>query len=333
MRSAGRRVLTNAARSYLRGRTRVINMDAFRGGSIRRAAVYRQRAMRTRPRRQMRRYKMYRRSVPSSGLRTRQITTDTTGAATNKAPTAGIAVSVNQYTENNLNCQMGAIYVKPLPAPSPISSVTNQRSRHTNHVNYHGYKINRTFALPYLEIRLAGSVQVNWALIQFRRNGYENCFNAGGVKESLYDAFFRHAPRGSAVNDDEDFDDYTSASQTWSHEMNVCAMNPDNNYKIITHRRFILTDKNGTEGVGNGGPGKQRVQWAQCWMKNINFYYKLGKAFSFTDNSSPNPETPICEIWWYNTITDNDKPADVTLTSTYALNTFNKNTLYFSDTT
>lgn len=328
MRSAGRRVLTEAARSYLRGRTRMINLSV----PYRRSVSYRTRYPKRRSKKTMRRHKMYRRTVPSAGLRSRQVSTNTTGTAVNAVPTGGRCRLLDQVDDNNVNCQMGAIYMKPVPNPATISAVSNTRARTSNHVNYHGIKINRTFALPYSEIIFNTSVVVNWAIIQFRRNGFENCQNAGGVPENLYTAFFRHTPKNSTVNDDEDFDDYTAASQVWSHEMNCLAMNPDNNYKIITHRRFILSDKSSSQGIGNGGPGPQKVQWNQCWMKNINFYYKMGKTLSFTENSSARPENPICEIWWYNSVVEDGKPADVTITSTYGMNTFNKNTTYFSDT-
>lgn len=329
MRSAGRRVLTEAARSYLRGRTRMINLSV----PARRSVSYRTRYPRKRSYKMMRRHKMYRRTVPNAGLRTRQVSTNITGASVNKVPTAGQCRTLDQADENNVNCQMGAIYVKPVVNPAPISTESNTRARSSNHVNYHGIKINRTFALPFNEIVFDGAIIVNWALIQFRRNGFENCQAAGGVPENLYTAFFRHCNKGSTVNDDEDFDDYTFASQAWSHEMNCLAMNPDNNYKIITHRRFILTNKGAAGFVGNGGPGRQKVQWQQCWMKNINFYYKMGKTLSFASNSATRPENPICEIWWYNTMCEDHKAADVTVSSQYGLNTFNKNTVYFSDST
>lgn len=300
----------------------------------RNAPLYRSRTPRVRSRKYLRRFKMYRRTAPSTRVKTRAICTPTTGIPLDNSGSQLQVTLLGAITNNNVNCAMGRMYAKILPAPTPpTTGYASQRTRMTNHVLYHGVKINRTFAIPYGERIPESSVQVNWALIQFRRNGYEDVTEALPSTNNIYKDFFRDHSASDTANDSLDFPAYsaTGGSAVWNHEMNVLAMNPDNNYKIITHRRFILSDKGTTTGVGNGGPGKQRVQWNQCWMKNINFYYKLNKIMSFADNGSTEPEQPLCEIWWYNSICADGKPADVSISTTYYLNTFCKNTVYFSD--
>lgn len=290
--------------------------------------MYGQRPMRRYSRKRLRRYKMYRRTIKSVGIRTRQISTNTIGNPVNTSGSSTVVTLLDQHDNNNINCAMGQMYMKPIPNPLPPSSIVNQRCRQTNHVNYHGIKLNRTFALPYGENLPTSSLCVNWALIQFVRGAFDDVTTT----QNIYAAFFRHTPANSTINDDESFDAYASGTTTWNGEMNILPMNPDNQYRIITHRRFILSDKGGTDRIGNNGAGPQRQQWQQCWMKNINYYYKLYKAQSFTGTANSRPENPICEIWWYNSVVEDGKPADVTITSNYYLNTFNKHTTYFSDT-
>ena len=322
-------VITPASRGYLRARTRTMGLT-----SRSRYASYRQRKPKLRSKRYLRRFKAYRRTLPASRSKTRAVSTPTTGVALDNSGSALAPTPLGAITNNNVNCAMGRIYLKLLPAPTiPASGLGNMRTRQSNFVLYHGIKINRTFALPYGERIPTSSVCVNWALVQFKRNAYEDVTEPLPSELNMYKDFFRDHASNNTGQDSIDFPAYTSTGTgaDWNHEMNVLAMNPDNNYNIITHRRFILTDKGGTSGVNNGGPGKQRHQWNQCWMKNINFYYKLNKTLSFTNSTDVNPEQPIAEIWWYNSVCEDAKPADISISTTFYLNTFCKNVVYFSD--
>lgn len=335
--NVARRYYPLARKTYLRGsallRRRSMGM---------RGPLSRPRAWRALPRKRMRKYKMYRRTVPSTRAKTKCINSGETGPPTSQSGSATSVTVFSGTTFNNVDCAMGRLYLKLIPTPTATDQTTtgttlgfaNQRRRMTNHVRYHGIKIDRIFGLPYNEKQPRGPMMVHWCIIQFRRNAYEQITTALPSELNLQKDFFRNHDDSDEGNqkDSTDFPAYFSAT-SWNHEMNVLPMNPDNNYRIITHRKFLLYPKDIPSGSGytNMGPCNQKMRWNACNMKALKLYYKYGKVLTFGGVKDDEPENPIAELWWYNSLFEDDKPADVGVSPSFYLNTFCKNATYFSD--
>lgn len=345
---SGRGRYLRGSRSYRTPRSRLFsrNIGSLRG-TVRRlmysngrsTATYRPRRVRWRGRKYYRKYKMYRRSVPSTRARTKAVNSGETGVSVNSSGSTTVVTVFPGNAFNHVNCAMGVMYLKLLPAPRFADQTTaglnvasaNQRRRNGNHVLYHGFKINRIFSLDRSGVQPSGPILVNYAIIQFQRNAYENVTATLPSAQNILKDFFRTHDDDEGTKDSKDFPGY-GASSPWNHEINVLPMNPDNPYKIITHRKFVLTGKGGANEVNNATQAGAKMMWNMPFIKSINNYYKLMKIQSFTDVDSVNPETPFAEIWWYNSLTEDAKPADTTVSSSFYLNTFCKNQLYFSDT-
>lgn len=305
-------------------------------------------------RRVLRRYKFHRRSAPGVKARTKCRMTPSTGvpvdrgaSATNFDFTAGDAFM-------NFNCAMGRVYhkllIEPRSAdfnPTADSSTTyansSQVKRDGNAIFLHGFKINRTFHIQ-LEGRIPKTnIMLNYAVIQWNHNAYTNATTApaydpsqqGEPRNNPLARFFRdHTQGGNAYRD---FTPYT-ATGVWNHEMNVLSMNPDEQYRIITHRRIILQPPtsvaSGNVGISNGGNFESvKSRWKGCsYEYNMNHYFKVYKTMSYDDVDSVVMDQPFAEIWWYNATHSEGKPTNVTLTPGYYLQTFAKNSCYWSET-
>ena len=118
------------------------------------------------------------------------------------------------------------------------------------------------------------------------------------------------------------------ATDAWKGEFNYLPLNPDNKFKVLTHRRMVLIPR-------NDGNYMQRSKKGSAWMApnkwNIKRYYKVGKAMSIEDDDALEPQKNIYEIFWYNTENADRFPANPIQTS--YLDTQRRNVVYYSDTT
>lgn len=265
----------------------------FGGTTRRRASGYaRPRMMRYRRRKVMRRYKMYRRTLKPPRQRSLCISTSLMGTSTGvPARTASQPIVWDRLNNNNVEITYGKLGIQAIPYPTkPDAASTSIRKRDTNHINLHGFKINRTF---YLENAAGGPMVVNWALLQFRKGSYEDMTGSG---VNLLNRFFRF----HADTDDEtiSFPEFTEGpgAAIWSNEMNTCAINPDMEWTVLTHKRRVLRPYSATHADWSH---ENKQSWRMGHEWNISAYYKVGKPVSFYSTASDLPEQVIAEVFWY----------------------------------
>lgn len=286
-------------------------------------------------RRTFRKRKMYKRTLPSTRQRTMAISSglvkspiedkvNGTTSAFQLAPKDvrnGSNVIVTDG-DNYIAFRMGTIYFQSIPWPYNtlnFGEAFQTKKRAANHLNLHGFKIHRTFEYELTEELSPGPLVVNWAIIQARVD-----VDPTELASALTNNTFRE--HSSLVNETYSMEQYGSAS-TWKEEMNYLPLNPDNKFKILTHRRMVLiprSDGNYTQRLKKGAAWTAPHRW------EIKRYYKVGKTFSFEDTAAEAPQKNIYEIFWYNTQTGDRFPANPIQTS--YLDTKRRNVTYWSET-
>lgn len=281
-------------------------------------------------RRVLRRYKAHKRTLPSTRQRSHCIETYNAGATEGTPPfigTTGLPLALNYLTANQGQCLQRKIYIKAIPYPLPTVNTSgeeinagNPRARDGNNILLNGFKIQRTFSLS---TSAAGPWVVNWALIQFKQNEFGDSTELG--TDLLYNRFFR-----SFVDRDDETTSFSEVggqganlSNKWSLDHNINAINPDSNFRIITHKRRVLVPYNVTNFASQTNKGSWRAphEW------NINAYYKVKKIQSFNTNAATVPEQVICEIWWAQA----KEQIYMGSANEFHLTTYNKNRTYWAE--
>lgn len=332
-RRSRRRYVTPSTLTGLRGSFR--RSSAMMGVS-RRKSLYVSRPLRRT--RALRRRKMYRRTLPSTRQRTRAIASGLVEAPVEDKVNGTVSafelairdvrgsnntVSVNG--DNYISFRMGTIYFQSVPWPYPSSVTTSNAfdsiKRNNNHINVHGIKIDRRFT--YRENGPSiGPIVVNWCLIQGRSD-----VSASEIASALTNNTFRE--HSSIVNETYSWEQY-AVDSTWKDECNYLPLNPDNKYKVLTHRRMVL-QPDGLERGNGSGVQRQMIKdaWNQPHRWEIKRWYKIGKTFSFEDDSSATPQKNIYEVFWYNTQDARRFPVNPIGLS--YVETIRRNVLYYSE--
>jgi len=305
------------------------------GGRVRRGGVYRQRRLVYR--KSFRKRKMYRRTLPSTRQRSHCISSglvrspiedklNGTISAFELAirDTRSAANAIASDGDNYISFRMGTMYFQSIPWPYKPTDGENfsTKKRESNHLNLHGFKIHREFAYEKDEIDGVGPIVVNWAIIQGRVD-----IDTQELAAALTNNTFRE--HSSLINETYSFEQYTATGSgaNWKGELNYLPLNPDNKFKILTHKRMVLQPKNFSNFAQRARKGEG---WSAPNRWEIKKYYKVGKTFSFEDNNAITPQKNIYEVFWYNTQTPDGFP--VNPISTSYLTTMRRNQTYYSDT-
>jgi len=183
--------------------------------------------------------------------------------------------------------------------------------RESNQIAVKGIKLCRQF--QYARVAGAGDVgniEVHWALLQLK-NDEDNT----ELTSELIQNFFRD--NANTTQRSTDFPTYGAASP-WHFGMNCWAINPNNKVRVLTHRKKVLSAVT-PESNANG---------SNIWK--IEEYMKINKDFSFKSNDSTLPSNRIFEVYWCNTVTPFEFPANPT-TPQY-IETDKLHTTYFGNT-
>ena len=205
---------------------------------------------------------------------------------------------------------LGALTLNDFPWPESQGAriITGRKS---NQILLKGIKLCRRF--QYARVLGAGDVgqiEVHWAILQLK-NDEDNT----ELTAELATDFFRN----NASNDSRssNFPTYTSGSP-WNMGMNCLAINPNNKVNVLTHRKKILL------------PSSAESTSAGKNLWSIDEYLKVNKKFSFNTIDSGFPSKRLFEVYWCNTVTPFEFPADPT--AIQFLETDSCHTTYFKDT-
>lgn len=270
--------------------------------------------------RRAKRAKLYRRTAPSERKKSRCHQTDTVLSIELLPIPVSItdAELLNSVLQNHVNAYIGCLYVKslvyPAAPPSGTGDITNRRQ---NTVFISGWKIQRQFYW----ISNVGQgesqnepVVVNWALIQPKSKYISDLLNTGteaNMTTILTSEFFTQ--QASNTTDYVPFLSNTTTICAWRHNKNNLAMNPNNNFNIITRKKKTL--------YPSQWPNHSRQQWT------INKWMPYKKWVEFETPSDILPHTPIYEIYWYEQLTPKDYPTN----TVEVLRTWNSHKVYFHD--
>lgn len=243
-----------------------------------------------RKRRKNMRSKMHRRTEPGIRLRSKAFQNGIPGGTNQR-------FGLGQFQINN-----------NLPYPPQAVDVTQDNRRKNSTVFMKGFRICRTFYVERAGIgnlNNAAQVEIHWALLQQK---------AGSLGPSLETDtkvnFFRD--HTAATTRARNFNDY-GPTDPWSAEFNCLPINPQNDFNIITHQKKILS------------PVSDVAARPTLWK--IDKYYKLKKHVRFTGTTGL-PERPVYEVFWANTVSAQDFPANP---QTETIATWNTHVGYFSD--
>lgn len=152
--------------------------------------------------------------------------------------------------------------------------------RLSQQIRLKGFKICRTFASNYAN---NDPIIVHWALMQDKDNDRPT----DAIANSLKRQFFR-------VHNDVQKKHlaFTDTNAFWSHHYNCAPINPDGDWKILTHLKFRIDPKD------KGVPSTN-------WIKTHERFYPVRKWAHFnnvdTQANLPSniPDHPIYEVWWF----------------------------------
>lgn len=220
----------------------------------------------------------------------------------------------NGFGSASFPFQMGQLEVRQLPWPVLQQTGAGNRQRDGNQIFCRGIKINRLFQYRAYggSTSDVGPVIVNWALLQCK-----NYMSITTIIEKINEDFLRDL---SLDGRSRDFEPYAQAGDPWRQSMNVCPINPDNNFNVLSHKRKMIQIKANADNI------KANSIW---WIKK---YFKIGKRFTFPANEENQPINTIFECFWYNSFSVEQfpvTPAGPGAASFLSTNYYNQ--VYFND--
>jgi len=206
---------------------------------------------------------------------------------------------------------LGELVISDFDWPFATNNQANIRHRENNIIHVKGIKICRQF--QYARVRGSGDVgpiEVHHALVQLK-NDEDNT----ELITELSLNFFRN--NSENLQSSSDFPTY-GATSPWNMGLNCLPINPNNKINVLTHTKKVLCALDGeSEAAGKN-----------VWK--IEKYMKVDKSFSFKQNTSGLPSKRIFEVFWCNTQTPFEFPADPT--AVQYIESDKMNTVYYANT-
>lgn len=226
-----------------------------------------------------------------------------------KEPRLASNAKQSAVTGSPTGLNMGFLYSHVIPYPALSADPSTITQRQNNCIRVKGIKICRSFyynADYGTADQAIGPIQVNWALVQLKDRTAQ-------ISESIQNFFRDHSSTNARA---KAFIPYL-ANSSWSLEYNCLPMNPNSNFNILTRWKRTIYPR------ASGGADLYKTHW------KIEKYFPIKKNQRFDASNSTNPQMPIYEIYWYNTVNDSQFPADPTAYIHVVTN--HSNTIYYHE--
>lgn len=218
--------------------------------------------------------------------------------------------------EFNTTIGLGVLYLKRISMPPPSNNPNRFNVRQGSAIYLKGIKFCRQFEFlrPSEAVDRVPPVMVHWAVIQLK----DASTPILEQRSSIQSKFFRQA------NEDQDreapFIDNAASGSRWSAQMNCAPMNPDGEFNILTHQKWIMEQGSffPTDTGPNVRPGN--------YIKQIDKYVPVHKKVDFQSSANEIPTHPLYECVWYQTLTPSYYPNN---SATEAIATWDWNTVYY----
>jgi hypothetical protein len=212
---------------------------------------------------------------------------------------------------------MGTLIVNVVPFPQSSATAARLNVKYVQNPLIKGIRFQRTFEMirndPDGEIPACPPIVMHWAIVQLR----EKNVAVDQWENEIANKFFRNF--NDSYDRVENFENNLSGS-VWNGVHNMCKMNPDGNVNIMTHRKRVLTQKFGVQGLEHKS---QPYFWA------IDTYIKLDTVFTYSNSDQAYADCPLFEVSWYNTISPTDYPIGYSNHEYVA--TFRNHTVYYGN--
>lgn len=235
-----------------------------------------------------------------------------------KVPTPRIGCPSIQATPPQFNTpvELGVLYLKQLIMPVQSGNANQFTTRQGTQIYLTGVRFCRQFEFlrPSEEVEQVPPIMVHWAVIQLKDADTPILER----RNSIQSKFFRQ------LDDDDDrwapFIDNLPSGTLWSAQKNCCAMNPDNEFNILTHQKWVM--EQGHFFPTDSGPNVRPGQY----IKQIDKYISIKKKIAFSTLDTNELTHPIYECVWYQTLTPSQYPTN---TAVPALATWDWHTVYY----
>lgn len=207
---------------------------------------------------------------------------------------------------------LGELVLSDFDWPFATNNQSNIRHRENNIIHVKGIKLCRQFqyAADAGSANDVGPIEVHHALVQLK-NDEDNT----ELVTELSLNFFRNNSINTTSS--SDFPTYGAAS-AWDMGLNCLPINPNNKINVLTHTKKVLVAAN----------NESYTQGKNIWR--IEKYMKVNKTFSFKDNTAGLPSKRIFEVFWCNTQTPYEFPADPS--AVQYMQSDKMNTVYYANT-
>lgn len=205
-----------------------------------------------------------------------------------------------------VNMTIETLYRDLVIAPSQPSSANEYNVRDKAVVYYKGFHICRMFVNNNASVWL----EVHYAIVQWRKDAYDPS------NVNLKEDFFRDTSAVAGGNKrTSDFEDVVG-TRLFDFKYSCLKMNPNKKYRIITHKRFILSPRQTTSGD-------------RKYARKIDMYLPVKKRMNFATRDAIQPDAPFEEIYWYTARSAVDWDTIANPGGFAQVETYNVNRVYF----
>ena len=189
---------------------------------------------------------------------------------------------------------MGALYFYDFPWPATDTLNADVTRRETNTIWLKGLKVRREFQYRFDkgDANEIGPIEVHWGLVQLKNEEPD-----AEITADLTTDWFRD--NSSTVAKARNFGTYAT-TDTWDQGMNVLAINPNKNVRVLTHKRRVIHPYHNATGMYT----YNRHVWT------IDKWYKVNKRMVFPNVTSNRPNQRLFEVFWFNTTTAKGFPVN-----------------------
>lgn len=183
--------------------------------------------------------------------------------------------------------QLGNLYFSNFKWPSANTTLVNNETIDSPRFTLRGIRINRQFYYrPFNQVEAKsnlGPLVMNYAIMQIKEGSPDDL----ALQSVLAVDFFKDQTTNSQ---NRNFTPY-GLGTVWSNSFNTCPINNNGPFRVLTHKRKVMTSMNPT--------GEMKSH-----MWHMNKYYAFNKPMEYETRSDAFPVARIFEVFWCNTLTN-----------------------------